>query len=784
MYYFRTIFFVIVSILTLIGREIVATEDDTQVYLQNICKTGDLNTGYSLLKQLPEDQQDARVDHALSALEFILFSNVAECVRLHRQGKAKSPTTVPPLAGFYLNGEKCGGLGDLFYVSAVLIKQVAADMENLDASTLKTDQFIEALQTLITLTSDSGLPQAAEYQLQHALQLAPQDAALLIRSVLMTPGMFMSLKHIQETRQLLQSRLNHLVTATGNGSIVLKKLDEFVISPTFYYIYQGFNDRKFLEQLYQSYAQSHPHISATLAPYSYQPLYQESKKKPKKFLKIGFVSSYFRRHSVCKLFCPFLLSLLSWNTKNANSTTPSTKPFSNQKIKVYLFSSLQETKEDEVTRSLKHPKQKHWKFMTIGSTLIANRKMVLDQEIDILVYLDLGMEPATMMWAAARLAPVQMLLWGHPSTAGVPNTIDYFLSSDAFHRYTPQWIYELPSLDDSNTTNNLLRVPIHQAQDFFSEQLIRFTSLSYAFERPLLQILIDFISNHQGRTYEELLIGNEEEEILHFLNQQATVTKHTSLKQLIEEKLSVPKANPSASIQYVLCPQYAPKLHPDFDSVLIDILISNLNNSLSHSFEFQENKKVKIIFLSTANKRVTWQTMFLQRLEMRLIERIQSFAWQSSLVITVEEIELFVKRLLNDHLVFLEALDPQQYLLLLYVGEVMLDPFPFGGGVTALEALAVCTPVITYPTAQSVPQLASGMLSSSQLDEYIVHSQQEYVSKIFHILDENRDASSARRRAICRQVNASPLLYAEKSKDIVAREYYDFFQRIARLHDL
>jgi len=51
-------------------------------------------------------------------------------------------------------------------------------------------------------------------------------------------------------------------------------------------------------------------------------------------------------------------------------------------------------------------------------------------------------------------------------------------------------------------------------------------------------------------------------------------------------------------------------------------------------------------------------------------------------------------------------------LLYLAIGDVMLDPFPFGGGVTTLESLSVCTPVITLPSRQSVPQLAAGMIQT------------------------------------------------------------------------
>lgn len=45
--------------------------------------------------------------------------------------------------------------------------------------------------------------------------------------------------------------------------------------------------------------------------------------------------------------------------------------------------------------------------------------------------------------------------------------------------------------------------------------------------------------------------------------------------------------------------------------------------------------------------------------------------------------------------------------------DVFLDPYPFGGGVTALEALHCGLPIVTLPTRQSVHQLAAGFTQAS-----------------------------------------------------------------------
>ena len=54
---------------------------------------------------------------------------------------------------------------------------------------------------------------------------------------------------------------------------------------------------------------------------------------------------------------------------------------------------------------------------------------------------------------------------------------------------------------------------------------------------------------------------------------------------------------------------------------------------------------------------------------------------------------------------------------LLRAAHVLIDPYPFGGGVTTLEALAACAPVVTAPALQTVPQLAAGFYRRLGLDE-------------------------------------------------------------------
>ena len=337
--------------------------------IDRLCTSGDLYAG---LLDFQRFNHDAQALHCSAALELILNANVDNAVSLQKLGKSTDFTAIPPLAKRHLDGQDCAGLGDLFYVTAVIIKELVDTNKALP-------NVLKAMKTLVTLTSDSGLPHAGESLIQTAMALDADDASLRFRAAVMTPGVYESLDHIAATRKLLTRRIEYL--ADPHHGFALTGLDEFVMSPTFYFVYQGYNDRHLLTALQRAYIRAFPKLgnveilsNVRNNRYLYQlevvPTGTEdtagivtATTRPRK-IRVGFVSSHFRRHSICKLFCGIMTNL-----------DPNL-------YDVYAFSSLQQNQEDKVTLKLR---KSGITFVSIGMTFIQNRNEVTDRLIDVLV---------------------------------------------------------------------------------------------------------------------------------------------------------------------------------------------------------------------------------------------------------------------------------------------------------------------------------------------------------------------------------------------------------------
>jgi predicted O-linked N-acetylglucosamine transferase (SPINDLY family) len=94
-------------------------------------------------------------------------------------------------------------------------------------------------------------------------------------------------------------------------------------------------------------------------------------------------------------------------------------------------------------------------FIDVLNTLEEWCKTISSQNLDILIYPEIGIHPMTIQLASMRLAPIQIASWGHPETTGLP-TIDYFISAELF--------------EDGNSVNN------------YSEKLIKLAIKSFTFK--------------------------------------------------------------------------------------------------------------------------------------------------------------------------------------------------------------------------------------------------------------------------------------------------------------
>jgi protein O-GlcNAc transferase len=145
-------------------------------------------------------------------------------------------------------------------------------------------------------------------------------------------------------------------------------------------------------------------------------------------LRIGIVSAHVHQHSV-------------WNA----ITRGWIYNIDHTRFAVHLF-KLDSTsdRETELARNtVAH-------FEDRPKTLADWIPAIRDQELDVIIYPEIGMHPLTLQLACMRLATVQAAAWGHPETTGLP-TIDLYLSAQSFepgnaHENYSEALVPLPNL--------------------------------------------------------------------------------------------------------------------------------------------------------------------------------------------------------------------------------------------------------------------------------------------------------------------------------------------------
>ncbi len=211
---------------------------------------------------------------------------------------------------------------------------------------------------------------------------------------------------------------------------------------------------------------------------------------------------------------------------------------------------------------------------------------------------------------------------GHPDTTGSPE-VDYFLTTD------------LAEPDD--------------AQDHYSERLIRLATMGVYYERPKLT----------GPMRDKASFG-------------------------LDPKRRV-----------YLCPQTLFKLHPEYDEVLKRILYSDPQGEL----------------VLIASSTPQWNDAVRRRWRVAMPEAV-------------------------DRIKFVPSQPRDQFLHLLSLADVMIDPFPFCGGNTSYEAMAMGTPVVTLPGKYLRGRLTSGIYKRMQFESLVTSSVEAYVDQAVRVAND------------------------------------------------
>jgi len=291
----------------------------------------------------------------------------------------------------------------------------------------------EALRiNLIQALHQAGQTEAAIAQATEAAQQLPDTLLFRFQQALLLPVLYQTSEEIALYRDRFIAGLAKITGITLDTPAQQQSaLEAISRHSNFLLAYQNCNDVT-LQRQYGALV--HRIMATQLAPdRSPTPLSNPQQTR----VRVGYVSSCFWEHTVGKL-------IIGWFQYR-------------DRDRCEVFSYDLFAANDHLTQAFR---QSSDRFYSLAKASLADIvRQIQADNLDILVFPEIGLDPRITQLAALRLAPVQCATWVHPVTPGLP-TIDYFLSSD------------LMEPDD--------------AQDHYSEQLIRLPNLAIAYPTPAI----------------------------------------------------------------------------------------------------------------------------------------------------------------------------------------------------------------------------------------------------------------------------------------------------------
>jgi protein O-GlcNAc transferase len=287
--------------------------------------------------------------------------------------------------------------------------------------------------------------------------------------------------------------------------------------------------------------------------------------------------------------------------------------------------------EDEVSRAIDASADR---VVRLSTHLAEAREQVAAEELDVLLYTDIGMDPWTYFLAFSRLAPVQCATVGQPGTTGIPN-VDYFISSD--------------------------RLEPVCGQSHYSERLVRLRDIPHVFERSRMPE-----------------------------------------NPLDRDGIPLP-----ADARWYVCQQTLFKIHPEFDFVLGNILR-------------RDPAGIVVLFEGQVS---TWKALLQERLRRSIPDVV-------------------------DRVMFLPRLKRDEYLGLIAQADVLLDTMHYGGGTTAMHALALGTPLVSLAGEFNRGRVAQALFQRMGILDCLATTPNDYVDRAVRLANERGLRESLRGRIL------------------------------------
>jgi hypothetical protein len=546
-----------------------------------------------------------------------------------------------------------------------------------------------------------------------------QYSNLHVMLALAAPIVPYSTRHLQRSRAKFNANLRGLLARDDQDpQFRLNCLSSNFVTTTldYYNVYHGINERPSktaTAELYRRFCPDlliqPPHIAqevAALPPLEHKRLVDAANPLAINRLRVGFVSRFFfHGHSINKV----VYGLINAFDRHMFEVT------------VFYFHDARDSMDSfHVDLKLELPTDIH-----------LARLAILRCQLDVVVFTDVGLDPITYFMSAVKLATLQIGTWTHPVTSGW-SSFDYFVSvaderrrvpsvrnqATLVHQYQQELLANLsteahqhhlaaqahkmmspvthlstlvnltttspdapsPSLDA--WTSGATRSPVQRAIAAMHQQVF---GAAAAIDPDAFNLfppnpsdwheveLMDApqtrhascADDEHGETCPWRSVDHmySEGQVIHLRGPYAYVTPHPSPPHPSEHpraSFGLPAEGerwldlPGQPVKVLIgCPQELFKFNPRFDWVLRTVM--------------HHNPTAILVLIEGQHPR--WNTIVLNRLQL-----------------PATRVKIIPKLSQSRFLALMSALD------------LFLDPFPFGGGITAMEAMACYVPIVTLET--------------------------------------------------------------------------------------